>query len=255
MTKHFFYSIILISLYSCNVINRKLERETQSSPIARQDSVDISLTPGVQYKMHKDQYKAILAVRTEFFSDAPVDPDSTYYTALDSLEDFVFASETGQDYYYLWYTYFLKSRYAYQDFEAERLKLRELYGSINKIYSVIAMGGTYFSHSIPRIEAYVEWDIYRHHILETLGFLNQPDFNEAKERFLRKNQCILDSLNSSKYWTGKTDSEKADLVNELKDMFIQLASKIDNSFYLNQVIHFEERYSHLVVNDCTKPSF
>lgn len=35
-----------------------------------------------------------------------------------SFEEITFTSEIGQDTYYLWYTYFLKKRYAHDNYEA-----------------------------------------------------------------------------------------------------------------------------------------
>lgn len=246
MVKHLLYYIFLISLVGCSGSNEKLESESLQSPIAQQDSVYISETPGVQLRVHKDQYNAIVAARAEFFSAVPVDPDSTYYSALNSFNDITFTSETGQDTYYLWYTYFLKSRYDFEDFEVERQKLKDLYRSINKIYSIIAVGGTYFSHNIPRIEAYVEWDIYKYHVIKAQEEVYASNFNEAKEFFILQNQRLTQNLQTSKWWSGKTRSEKEALTHEIEGLFNQVATQIENPFYLYQVVQFQKRYMHIV---------
>ena len=247
MVKHLLYYSFLISLVGCSGSNEKLESESLQSPIARQDSVYISETPGVQFRVHKDQYNAFVAARAEFFSAVPENPDSTYYSALNSFEEITFTSEIGQDTYYLWYTYFLKKRYAHDNYEAEREKLLELYNSINDIFAIIARGGTFFSHNKPRIQAYAEWDIYNHLVLKRAIHISESDFKKEKEAFIERNRRILESSDSFKYWDSFTEEGRKATLQELQALFESLSEKIDTPYYLSCVLKFEQRFQHLIL--------
>ena len=87
MVKHPLFFIFLFTLVGCTNNNKKPKEESPHSPIVQHDSISISETPGIQYRVHKDQYNAIVAVRKEFFSEVPVNPDSSYYSAFISLEE------------------------------------------------------------------------------------------------------------------------------------------------------------------------
>ena len=214
--------------------------------IIQEDTVYISTTPGLEHYLLKEEYNTMVQQRKEFFSDSIYDPDFTYHSSYDSFEDITFKSETGQDYYYLTYTYFLKKRYTHDNYQTERERLIELYNTLNDIYAIIARGGTFFSHNKPRIPAYVEWDIYNHLVVKRAVPISESDFELEKEAFIERNYKILESSNSFEHWGSFTEEGRKATLQELELLFDSLSDKIDNPFYLSCVLGLEERYEHLL---------
>jgi hypothetical protein len=214
--------------------------------ISQEDTVYISTSPELEYYVLIEEYNKMVQQRKEFFSDSIYDPDFTYHSSYDSFEDITYKSETGQDYYYLCYTYFLKKRYTHDNYNTEREKLLELYNSINDIYAIIARGGTFFSHNKPRIPAYVEWDIYNHLVVKRAVPISESDFKMEKEAFIERNYKILESSNSFEHWGSFTEEGRKATLQEFQALFDSLSDKIDNPFYLSCVLGFEERYEHLL---------
>lgn len=237
--------LFLLTLFSgCH--HSLKEDEIIHELISQEDTVYISTSPALEYYVLKEEYNKIVQQRKEFFSDTVYDPDFTYYSNYDSFEEITFTSEIGQDTYYLWYTYFLKKRYAHDNYEAERENLLELYNSINDIYAIIARGGTFFSHNKPRIPAYVEWDIYNHLVAKRAVPISDSDFELEKEAFIERNRKMFESSNSFEYWGSFTEEERKATLQELQVLFVSLSEKIDTPFYLSCVLGFEERYEHLL---------
>ena len=214
--------------------------------ITQEDTVYISTSPTLEYYVLKEEYNKLVQQRKEFFSDSVYDPDFTYYSSYNSLEDITFTSETGQDYYYLCYTYFLKKRYTHDNYKTKRENLLELYNSINDIYAIIARGGTFFSHNKPRMQAYAEWDIYNHLVVKRAVPISDSDFKMEKEAFIERNRKMLESSNSFEYSGSFTEEERKATLQELQVLFVSLSEKIDTPFYLSCVLGFEERYEHLL---------
>ena len=140
----------------------------------------------------------------------------------------------------------MKKRYAHDNYDAERERLIDLYNSINHIYSIIARGGTFFSHNKPRIPAYAEWDIYNHLVAKRAVPISEIDFESEKEAFIERNRKILESSNSFEYWNSFTEEERKATLQELQVLFESLSEKIGTPFYLSCVLGFEERYQHLI---------
>jgi len=222
------------------------EYEIINELISQEDTVYISTYPALKYYVLKEEYNKLVQQRKEFFSDSIYDPDFTYHSSYESFEDITYKSETGQDYYYLTYTYLLKKRYAHDNYQTERENLLELYNSINDIYAIIARGGTFFSHNKPRIPAYVEWDIYNHLVAKRAVPISDSDFKMEKEAFIERNRKMLESSNSFEYWGSFTEEERKATLQELQVLFESLSEKIGTPFYLSCVLGFEERYEHLL---------
>ena len=238
--------LFLLTSFSGCYISQK-DDESIDERIAQEDTLYISTSPALEYYVLKEEYNKIIQQRKEFFSDTLYDPYFTYYSNYDNFEEITFTSETGQDTYYLWYTYFLKKRYAHDIYEAEREKLLELYNSINDIYAIIARGGTFFSHNKPRIQAYAEWDIYNYLVLKRSIPISERDFTREKEAFIERNRRILESSVSFKYWDSFTEEGRKATVQELQALFQSLSEKIDTPYYLSCVLEFEQRYQHLIL--------
>ena len=243
----FTYLIILIALTGCQRPDNEVGSDGHSeNPPATGDTVYISTSPTLEYYVLKEEYNQLVQQRKELFSDSIYDPDFTYHSSYESFEDITYKSETGQDYYYLTYTYLLKKRYAHDNYQTERENLLELYNSINDIYAIIARGGTFFSHNKPRIPAYVEWDIYNHLVAKRAVPISDSDFELEKEAFIERNRKMLESSNSFEYWGSFTEEERKATLQELQVLFESLSEKIGAPFYLSCVLGFEERYEHLL---------
>lgn len=209
------------------LLNTKESRKTQL------DTVYISKEPLVELYYLKEEYNEIVMERDEFFSDDFKDPDLTYVNYLKTNNDERFVSQFGADAYYQCYTYFLKKKYNSEVYKAKRNKLVELYHSINKAYSIMAKGGSSFAHNIPRIYAYVEWDIYNHFVLNTSDENNTSDFQAEKNVYIDNNNKILE-LNEFK--NNET----------LKLLFDSIHQKTENQFELKHVMQFQDRLNHLI---------
>ena len=206
---------------------------TKESRITQLDTVYISKDPLVKLYYLKDEYNEIVMERDEFFSDNFKGPDLTYENYLKANNDNKFVSQFGADAYYQCYAYFLKKKYNSKAYNIEWSKLVELYHSINRAYSIMAKGGSSFAHNIPRVYAYVEWDIYNHFVLNNTDENNTSDFQTEKNLYIDSNTKILE-LNEFK--NNET----------LKFLFDSIYQKIENQFELKHVIQFQKRFEYIV---------
>lgn len=209
------------------LLNTKKSRKTQL------DTVYISKEPLVELYYLKDEYNEIVVERDEFFSDDFKDPDLTYENYLKTNNDDRFVSQFGADAYYQCYAYFLKKKYNSAAYKAKRNKLVELYHSINRAYSIMVKGGSSFAHNIPRVYAYVEWDIYNHFVLNTSDENNKSDFQTEKNLYTHSNTKILEL---DEFKNNET----------LKSLFYSIHQKIENPFELKHVMEFQKRFDHLI---------
>jgi len=205
-------------------------KESRKTPL---DTVYISKAPLVELYYLKDEYNEIVMERDEFFSDHFKDPDLTYKNYINGNTDNIFVSQFGADAFYQCYAYFLKKKYNSKAYNTERSKLVELYHSINRVYSIIAKGGSSFAHNIPRAYAYVEWDIYNHFVLNNTDENNSSDFQIEKNLYIDSNTKILE-LNEFK--NNET----------LKLIFDSIYQKIENQFELKHVMQFQKRFEYIV---------
>jgi hypothetical protein len=209
------------------LLNPKESRKTHL------DTVYISKDPLVDLYYLKDEYNEIIVERDEFFTDVFKDPDLTYESYLKANNDNRFSSQFGADAYYQCYAYFLKKKYNSGAYSNNRSKLVELYQSINKAYAIMARGGSGFAHNIPRIYAYVEWDIYNHYVLNDLDENSATNFLAEKELYLVSNNKIL---KLDKFRNNDT----------IKLLFDSIHQKIENQFELKYVMQFQDRFDHLI---------
>jgi len=155
--------------------------------------------------------------RDEFFLDVFKEPDLTHKNYLKANNDNRISSQFATDAYYLCYAYFLKKKYNSEAFNTERSKLVELYHSINRAYSIMAKGGSSFAHNIPRVYAYVEWDIYNHYVLNAIDYNISKNFLTGKELYIDSNRKILEL---DEFRNNET----------LKFLFDSIHQKIENQF-------------------------
>jgi hypothetical protein len=97
----------------------------------------------------------------------------------------------------------------------------------------MARGGSGFAHNIPRIYAYVEWDIYNHYVLNDLDENSATNFLAEKELYIVSNNKIL---KLDKFRNNDT----------IKLLFDSIHQKIENQFELKYVMQFQDRFDHLI---------
>jgi len=237
----------LLFIWGCNPNTSQDLAEDKASRETQQDTVYLCTAPRLNYYVLQDEYNEFVRKHDELFADTAVPPGlahSQYYrNSVNSedhkIEDF---SEFGVDSYFIWYAYLLQQRYNYGAYEMQRQELIDMFRSINEIYSIIAVGGSYFGHMIPRIQAYVEWDLYNHYVQGNPDTLSPQEFSQAKEAFVSQNRFLVQNLGSSELWKRKTEVGKKHTKMELDSMFTALAEQIVNPFYLQRVMEFQERY-------------
>jgi len=234
--KIFKYFFLMFIAFGClnksntkgaELLNSKESRKTQL------DTVYISKDPLVELYYLKDEYNEIVMERDEFFSDDFKDPDLTYKNYINGNTDNKFTSQFGADAYYQCYAYFLKKKYNSEAYKAERNKLVELYHSVNKAYSIMEKGGSSFAHNIPRIYAYVEWDIYNYFVINNTDENNTSDFQTEKNLYIDSNTKILEL---KEFKNNET----------LKLLFDSIHQKIENQYELKHVMQFQDRFDQLI---------
>ena len=230
------YILLAFIAFGClNKPNTKGSKllNTKESRKTKIDTVYISKDPLVELYYLKDEYNEIVVERDEFFMAVFTSPDLSYkkYSKEDSF--FRFSSEFGGDSYYQWYAYFLKKKYDSEHYEIERSKLIDLYYSINKAFAIIARGGSFFAHNIPRTHAYAEWDIYNHFVLKNPNKNCTSNFQTEKYQYIDSNTKILEL---DEFKNNET----------LKFLFDSIHQKIENQFELEHVMQFQDRFDHLI---------
>lgn len=246
IVKHKIYILtITIGLISCNNQHKQVEsiainntdklisKVDNSKYYTQQDSVLISTEIGDTLKYSKSDFNSIVEKHTEFFKNYPENPDLTYFNGNDKEE---FASEVGQDNYYVLYAYFLKQRNGVKEFSQQRRKLIEIYSNINSLFEYFEYGGTYFGHQRSRILGYAEYSIYllpktKEDITKTYDITNQKKLYISSLRQLIEDESKIDFET-----LGKKKIERIKKLNAIVD---ELSKLITDNFYLRRAQEFQ----------------
>lgn len=246
IVKHKIYILtITIGLISCNNQHKQVEsiainntdklisKVDSSKYYTQQDSVLISTEIGDTLKYSKSDFNSIVEKHTEFFKNYPENPDQTYFNGNDKEE---FASEVGQDNYYVLYAYFLKQRNGVKEFSQQRRKLIEIYSNINSLFENFEYGGTYFGHQRSRILGYAEYSIYllpktKEDITKTYDITNQKKLYISSLRQLIEDESKIDFET-----LGKKKIERIKKLNAIVD---ELSKLITDNFYLRRAQEFQ----------------
>ena len=161
--------------------NLKIEK-SKADRITSLDTVYICNYPKIELFALKEDYNRIVLKRDEFFNNVFSNPDSYYKNYLKSKNDKNFEGEFGVDAYYQWYTYFIKKKFNTNFYQKEREDLLAIHIELNNLNALLKGGGSYFSHNIPRIHAYVEWNIYKKNILKN-NIAEKPEIEFLKKKF------------------------------------------------------------------------
>lgn len=189
-------------------------------------------------KETKGEIRRILKYHREFKTKFIQHPNISYQldraTAKDGhVRDF--SSEVGQDNYYMYYAYFLKTQNGDAKYQTQRKTLTDIYLGINSIFQKLAQGGTYFGHQYSRIAGYAEYAIYQ-------GANNDyylKNYNIIKQKtwyIISLKQKITDELNSNDDIYPK---DKIKLKKELFETVNKIDRLITNYFYLKMAQGFQ----------------
>lgn len=160
-------------------------------------------------------------------------------------EHYSFGSETGQDKFYLIYTYFLKQKNGERKFNSERQNLIELYKAINGLYACLDYGGTFYGHQHIRLNAFAEYSIYL--LKNNREYYDKMyDFRNQKKIYLKSLiQYVTDEESQNVYNQIDLVENKPKALERAKELEkkIDILQKlITNYFYLYQVQEFEKNY-------------
>lgn len=204
----------------------------------QKDSVFILYAENDTLIYSRDEYNELVDRHPEFFTDHPIPPDSTYYGHPDNPD---FGSEAGQDLYYVLYAWFLKQKENLSKYDEQRSKLRKIFLLLNSMFQKLEYGGTMYGHMVPRIEAYVEYDIYKYSIQHNEDY--SSGFSARKSQFHQKMNHVIATYEKTDFET--LGAEKADRYREIKKILSQSFQLISNDFYLKGVINFvNNQYRH-----------
>ncbi len=246
IVKHKIYILtITIGLISCNNQHKQVEsiainntdklisKVDNSKYYTQQDSVLISTEIGDTLKYSKSDFNSIVEKHTEFFKNYPENPDQTYFNGNDKEE---FASEVGQDNYYVLYAYFLKQRNGVKEFSQQRRKLIEIYSNINSLFENFEYGGTYFGHQRSRILGYAEYSIYL--LPKTKEDITKTyDITKQKKLYISTLRQLIEDESKIDFETlGKKKIERIKKLNAIVD---ELSKLITDNFYLRRAQEFQ----------------
>jgi len=144
-----------------------------------------------------------------------------------------FASELGQDEYFILYAYFLKKKNSGEQLDSQRNRLLSIYQNINTIYALLSNGGTFFGHQASRIPAYVEFALNQYK--RDHNYYDKVDSVEKQKRLylLLFRQTLYDE--NEAYHELQDESKLQRYENHLEI----LDSLITDNFYLKKAKEFQ----------------
>ena len=138
--------ILILTTLSCNNqqkqtdktidINSSNQASTTHKPensghYTTKDTILIPTERNDTLRFSKSEYNKIIDKHPEFFEKYTSNPDQLYYNGNDSEE---FASEAGQDTYYILYAHFLKKKNGIDTYAEQRKQLIDIYSNINSVF-------------------------------------------------------------------------------------------------------------------------
>lgn len=204
-------------------------------------------------KYSQSDFNEIVDYFPALYSKYPHDPDQTFRSSEPfkeitdnngSRKTISFSAETGQDAYYVLYTYFLRKHFNLDKYNTQRQKLTKIYNNINAIYSRLNFGGTYFRHQYSRIAGYAEYAIY---LYSTDQEFYDRTYDIAKQKELYINslrQFVKDELTvENRFNEGVISSaNKKQLETDLYKLIGDIRLLITDYFYLSNAQSFQ--YAH-----------
>jgi hypothetical protein len=149
-----------------------------------------------------------------------------------------FGSEVGQDFYFETYAWFLMERNGIEKYKVRRKKAVETFRTVNEIFDILRLGGTYYGHQYRRILGYAEYSIYK--------YKSNPKDYSKKEGFAYAKKAFIDSLRQviAREINSETSVPKDELVKRyhyLLKKVNELDKQISDYFYLREAGEFLDR--------------
>ncbi|MES2277352.1 MAG: hypothetical protein V4592_15100 [Bacteroidota bacterium] len=246
MMKKLPYLLLLFLTLGCNYRQKKKinfdvsDTTANSLPVLPddKDSVWIQDYPE-KIKETKGTIRRILKFHPELQSAFTQQPDISYKLDKENASHnghvMDFTSEVGQDNYFTYYAYFLKTKNGNEKYQTQRKTLTDIYLDINSLFGKLSGGGTYYSHQYSRIAGYAEYAIYR-------GAGN--DYYQRTYPISRQKQLYISSLKqlindelSNNF--DITEKDKPALKKGLLETVNHINGLITNFYYLKMTQEFQ----------------
>jgi hypothetical protein len=239
----------LFLIFGCNNSNKKATNfglsdttKTSNSMVLPDDTVTIMIDTSTRITYKWGMLKKILKDYPVLNPKTIISPDEAYTKALSETKapndsDISFKSEIGKDSFFDLYDYYLKKKLTADKYQIQRRTFIRLYKSINKIFSNLANGGTYFIHMDSKIPGYAEYSVY----------LNKDSANYDTDYLSKQKMLYTDSLKQlivNKISTDNysSDKQKNELKKKLFERVNDINGLITNNFYLKRAQVFEYSY-------------
>ena len=180
------------------------------------------------------EFRDIMVKHPELIDDTIEDPDLTYKKGL--LSDRNFESETGEDEYFLLYSFFLRRVNKSDTLMQFRENTVAVYHLANAIFQRLSGGGTAYGHLYLRSYAYADYALYAYAHQKNAATLTNDFEKERSEFFLRLERRIQDHLLDNR---GSYDDEGfAERNKGINNDLNQLKNLISDSYYLRMAEEF-----------------
>ncbi len=144
--------------------------------------------------------------------------------------------ETCLDSLYKDYAYNVRSKLAPND--SLRNNLTGLFQNVNRLYSLLNYGGTFFAHQETRLIAEVEYSIYRIDNQE----VSEHDFVIDKKKFLEALVDRVQDIESKNVYNQIDTLDSRERIKEIEQKIDFFQKKIKSKSVLKEVVRFENLY-------------
>lgn len=140
------------------------------------------------------------------------------------------------------YTYLLREKNKTATQITTRKNLIAIYQYINRLYQLLAHGGTGYMHMLEKIPALAEYEVQFQHQYSNLYNDRGKLFIKAKHNYLRKLRAMAKAREDSDF--DLSDDDKKENYKDVGKVLEHLEKQISNQYYLNLVKKYEkENYS------------
>lgn len=233
-----FFLLLLMAFAACHTapVPRPADVKYDSVyiPLFAMDTV---LVGDVPYP--KEEFRKLSVQFRDLMQGFAFDPDEAYLRCVARYANdtgFVsWGSEVGQDAYCQVYAWLLKQKQDADSLKPVRENLLEIYQAINAIHHALASGGTYYMHMVPRIEAYVEYDLY----LLRMRYVQAPAEPGATQKQLFIKSLYAEIKDGVRLNTDLTAEQRTELLGKVWPLVGDLDNRLHNRFYLSMARKFK----------------
>jgi len=200
------------------------------------DTILIEVGNAHSLKFSKAEFNDIIDRHSEFTNDFIPEPDQAY---MSNGVKGKFASEAGQDNYYILYAWFVKQKNGINKYEVRRKTLIDIYSNINSLFGSFEYGGTYFGHQYARIPGYAEYSVSLYKQSEK-NLVKSYDIAKQKDLYITSLRQLIEDENSIDPETTGTD--KILRKKELNEIVDKIDKAITDNFYLRRAQAFQYKY-------------